>query len=179
MQFSALWDSLPYSSPSTPDCSGAPLGEECFRGPSSIPGRFWRTGVPSFRRCSTESLHSGSVKYRDVVWPLHWPLHYRVRGWGRLKKKKKNKQTYCKFSRLFGAIFSFTFKQLKIGKFTDFKAFDGFSLRVDFHCRKIFPANARKILVRKWNKGNEWKATRKRKSWARFNFYVSRRLSRC
>ena len=40
-------------------------------GPGSIPGRFWRTGVPSFRRCSTESLHSGSVKYRDVVWPLH------------------------------------------------------------------------------------------------------------
>ena len=32
-------------------------------GPGSIPGRFWRTGVPSFRRCSTEPLHSGSVKY--------------------------------------------------------------------------------------------------------------------
>ena len=40
------------------------------RGPGSIPGRFWRTGVPSFRRCSTEPLHSGSVKYRDVVWAL-------------------------------------------------------------------------------------------------------------
>ena len=40
-------------------------------GPGSIPGRFWRSGVPSFRRCSTEPLHSGSVKYRDVVWPLH------------------------------------------------------------------------------------------------------------
>ena len=40
-------------------------------GPGSIPGRFWRTGVPSFRRCSTEPLHSGSVKYRDVVRPLH------------------------------------------------------------------------------------------------------------
>ena len=50
-------------------------------GPGSIPGRFWRTGVPSFRRCSTEPLHSGSVKYRDVVRPLHWPLHYRVGGW--------------------------------------------------------------------------------------------------
>ena len=34
-------------------------------------GDFWRTGVPSFRRCSTEPLHSGSVKYRDVVCPLH------------------------------------------------------------------------------------------------------------
>ena len=32
MQFSALWDSLPYSSPRTPDCSGAPLGGERFRG---------------------------------------------------------------------------------------------------------------------------------------------------
>ena len=83
MQFSALWDSLPYSSPSTPDCPGAPLSG----GPGSFPGQFWRTGVPSFRRCSTESLHSDSVKYRDVVWPLHWPLHYRVRGWGRLQKK--------------------------------------------------------------------------------------------
>ena len=59
-------------------------------GPGSIPGRFWRTGVPSFRRCSAEPLHSGSVKYRDVVRPSHRPLHYRVRGWGRLKNKKKN-----------------------------------------------------------------------------------------
>ena len=32
MEFSALWDSLPYSSPSTPNCSGAPLGGERFRG---------------------------------------------------------------------------------------------------------------------------------------------------
>ena len=40
-------------------------------GPGSIPGRFWRTGVPSFRRRSAEPLHSGSVKCRDVVWPLH------------------------------------------------------------------------------------------------------------
>ena len=59
-------------------------------GPGSIPGRFWRIGVPSFRRCSAQPLHSGSVKYRDVVRPLHRPLHYRVRGWGRLKKKKLN-----------------------------------------------------------------------------------------
>ena len=51
-------------------------------GPGSIPGRYWRTGVPSFRRCSAEPLHSSSVKYRDVVRPLHRPLHYRVRGWG-------------------------------------------------------------------------------------------------
>ena len=56
-------------------------------GPGSIPGRFWRTGVPSFRRCSAEPLHSGSVKYRDVVRPLHRPLHYRVRGWGAPEKK--------------------------------------------------------------------------------------------
>ena len=59
--------------------------------PGSIPGRFWCTGVPSFRRCSGEPLHSGSVKYRDVVRPLHRPLRYRVRGWGCLKNKfKKN-----------------------------------------------------------------------------------------
>ena len=60
-----------------------------FGGPGSIPRRFWRTAVPSFRRCSAEPLHSGSLKYRDVVQPLHRPLHYRVRGWGCLKKKKK------------------------------------------------------------------------------------------
>ena len=58
-------------------------------GPGSIPGRFWRTGVPSFRRCSTEPLHSGSVKYRDVARPLHWPLQYQVRVEGAWKKKKK------------------------------------------------------------------------------------------
>ena len=57
-------------------------------GPGSIPGRFWRTGVPSFRRCSTEPLHSGSVKYRDVARPLHWPLQYQVRVEGAWKKKK-------------------------------------------------------------------------------------------
>ena len=66
-------------------------------GPGSIPGRFWRTGVPSFRRCSAEPLHSGSVKYRDVARPLHRPLHYRVRGWRRLKKKKTNYQD-CNFT---------------------------------------------------------------------------------
>ena len=60
-------------------------------GPGSIPGRFWRTGVPSFRRCSTEPLHSGSVKYRDVVRPLHWPLHYQVRVEGAWEKKKTKK----------------------------------------------------------------------------------------
>ena len=60
-------------------------------GPGSIPGRFWRTGVPSFRRCSTEPLHSGSVKYRDVVRPLHWPLHYQVRVEGAWEKKNKKK----------------------------------------------------------------------------------------
>ena len=32
MQFSALWDSLPYSIPSTPDCSGARLGGDPLRG---------------------------------------------------------------------------------------------------------------------------------------------------
>ena len=53
-----------------PDCSGAPLGGERFRGPGSIPGRFWGTGVPSFRRCSAEPLHSGSVnisRCRSVI----------------------------------------------------------------------------------------------------------------
>ena len=76
MQFSALWDSLPYSIPSTPDCSGARLGGDPLRGRGgggvdSIPGRFWRSVVPSFSRCSAEPLRSSSVKYRDVVRPLH------------------------------------------------------------------------------------------------------------
>ena len=64
MQVPALWDPLPDSRPSTlaaqvPRWAGSVSG-----GPGSIPGRFWRTGVPSFRRCSAEPLHSGSVKYR-------------------------------------------------------------------------------------------------------------------
>ena len=89
MQFSALWDCLPYGSPNTPDCLGAPLGGERLRGAGSIPGRFWRTGIPSFRRCSAEPLHSGSFR------PLHRPLHHRVRGWGHLKnKQKQKKKTY-------------------------------------------------------------------------------------
>ena len=40
-------------------------------GVDSIPGRFWRSVVPSFSRCSAEPLRSSSVKYRDVVRPLH------------------------------------------------------------------------------------------------------------
>ena len=39
-----------YSSPCTTTRSGAPLGGGASGGPGSIPGRFWRTGVPSFRR---------------------------------------------------------------------------------------------------------------------------------
>ena len=62
-------------------------------GPGSIPGGFWRTGVPSFRCCSTEPLHSGAVKYRDFVRPLHWPLYYWVRNRGRLKKKHTHRRT--------------------------------------------------------------------------------------
>ena len=50
-------------------------------GAGSIPGRSGRTGVPSFRRCSAEPLHSGSVKYRDsrsaialtITLPGPWP----------------------------------------------------------------------------------------------------------
>ena len=64
--------------------------------PGSIPGRFSRTCVPSFRRCSAEPLHSGSVKYRDVVRPLHRPMRYRVRGWRRLEKTKKRFQGIMK-----------------------------------------------------------------------------------
>ena len=70
MQFSALWDPLPDSSPCTPT-RWCPVGRGASGGPGSIPGPFWRTGVPSIRRDLTEPLHSGSVKYRDVVWSLH------------------------------------------------------------------------------------------------------------
>ena len=72
MQFSsALWEPLPYSSPCTTTRSGATLGGDASGEAGSIPGRFWCTGVPSFRRYSAEPLHCGSVKYRDVVRPLH------------------------------------------------------------------------------------------------------------
>jgi len=37
---------------------------------------------------------------------------------------------------------------------------------------QFFREKARKIYVRKWNIGSVGKATRKRRSWARFNFYV-------
>ena len=80
MQFSALWHPLPYSSPCTTTRSGAPLGGGASGGPGPIPGRFWRTGVPSFRRCSAEPVHSGSVKYRcrsaialTIALPGPWP----------------------------------------------------------------------------------------------------------
>ena len=75
------------SSLSTTDRSGAPLGGERFRGArfdSWAILSYWST---SFRRCSAEPLHPSSVKYRDVVRPLHRSLHYRVRGRGRLKNK--------------------------------------------------------------------------------------------
>ena len=68
-------------------------------GPGLIPRRFWRTGVLSFRRCSAEPLHSGSVKYRDVVRPLHRRLHYRVGGWGHLKNKQQ--KNVCTIPRFF------------------------------------------------------------------------------
>ena len=44
---------------------------------------------------------------------------------------------------------------------------DWLTLKVDFHCRFFLRAYARK-----WNRGNVWKATRKRISWARFFFFV-------
>ena len=92
-KFSALWDSLAYSNIAVlarPTAQVPRWAGNVSGGPRSIPGRFWRTGVPSFRRCSAEPSHSGSVKYLDVVRPLHRPLQYRVRGWGRLKNKTKN-----------------------------------------------------------------------------------------
>ena len=63
MQSPALWDPLPNSSPCTQTAQVPRWAGSVPGGPGSIPGRFWRTGVPSFRRCSTEPLHSGSVKY--------------------------------------------------------------------------------------------------------------------
>ena len=63
MQIAALWDPLPDSSPCTPT-RWCPVGRGPSGGPGSIPGLFWRTGVPSIRRYSAEPLHSGSVKYR-------------------------------------------------------------------------------------------------------------------
>ena len=60
-------------------------------GPGSIPGRFWRTGVPSFRRCSTEPLHSGSVKYRWCRSAIALTIALPGPGRGRLKKKTKAK----------------------------------------------------------------------------------------
>ena len=38
--------------------------------------------------------------------------------------------------------------------------------------RNFVRANARKFYVREWDRGNVWKATRKRKCWARLNFYA-------
>ena len=64
-------------------------------------------------------------------------------------------QPYCNFFRLFGAIFSFAFKQLKICKFQILRRL------TEFHWGLISTMNARKMYVRKWNKDNKWKATRK------------------
>ena len=90
MQFSALWDSLPYSSPSTPDRSGAPLGGERFRG-----SRLDSCAILAYWCTLLQALLGRAIalrlcKYRDVVRPLHRPLHYRVRGRGRRKNRKKH-----------------------------------------------------------------------------------------
>ena len=42
---------------------------------------------------------------------------------------------------------------------------------MEIHLKGWYPLSCN-FSVRKWNSGNVWKATRKRKSWARFNFYV-------
>ena len=88
MQIAALWDPLPDSSPCTPT-RWCPVGRGPSGGPGSIPGLFWRTGVPSIRRYSAEPLHSGSVKYRcrlaialTIALLGPWP-------WAPEKKKKK------------------------------------------------------------------------------------------
>ena len=82
----ALWDPLPYSSPSTPDCSGAPFGRGTF--PGGQVRSLGDFGVPSFRRCSTEPLHSGSVKYRWCCSAIALTIALPGPGRGRLKKKK-------------------------------------------------------------------------------------------
>ena len=42
---------------------------------------------------------------------------------------------------------------------------------MEIHLKGWFPLS-RNFCVRKWNRGDVWNATRKRKSWARFNFHV-------
>ena len=91
MQIAALWDPLPDSSPCTPT-RWCPVGRGPSGGPGSIPGLFWRTGVPSIRRYSAEPLHSGSVKYRcrlaialTIALLGPWP-------WAPEKKKKTSEK---------------------------------------------------------------------------------------
>ena len=69
---SALWDPLPYSSPSTPDCSGAPFGRGTFPGGQvRFLGDFGvlvypPSGVARQSPCTLALLSIG-----DVARPLH------------------------------------------------------------------------------------------------------------
>ena len=51
----------------------------------------------------------------------------------------------------------------------------GFPLSRNFYVRT--DVNFNWLYVRKWNRDDVWKAARKRKSWARLNFYVYARPS--
>ena len=94
MQFAALWDSLPCSSPSTPDGSGAPLGGKRFRGDQvRFLGDFGvlvypPSGVPRQSHCTLALLSIG-----DVPRPLHFlTIALPAPGRARLKKTKQNKK---------------------------------------------------------------------------------------
>ena len=89
----ALWDPLPCSSPSTPDCSGAPFGRGTFPGGQvrSL-GDFGvlvypPSGVARQSPCTLALLSIG-----DVARPLHLTIALPGPGRGRLKKKQPKKK---------------------------------------------------------------------------------------
>ena len=82
---STLWDPLPYNSPCTLAVQ-VPRQAGSVWGPGSIPGRFWRTGVPSSGVAWQGHCTSALLSICRPAIALTF-VHVR----GRLKKKKKKK----------------------------------------------------------------------------------------
>ena len=95
---SALWDPLPCSSPSTPNCLGAPFGRGTFPGGQvRFLGDFGvlvypPSDVPRQSHCTLALLSIG-----DVARPLHFlTIALPAPGRARLKKTKQNKKKLYK-----------------------------------------------------------------------------------
>ena len=93
---STLWDPLPYNSPCTLAVQ-VPRQAGSVWGPGSIPGRFWRTGVPSSGVAWQGHCTSALLSICRPAIALTF-VHVR----GRLKKKKKQANMYYRITKWMG-----------------------------------------------------------------------------